>query len=130
VTQARAAKAAAEAAETQALELLDNTIIRAPFAGRLNELTLDVGEFVNAGDMVAEVLDNDPLAIVVQVPQQALARLSKGQPAEVSFITGQTRQGVVGFIGNNADTQTRTFRVELSVDNPESEMPAGLVAWN
>ena len=128
VTQARAAKAAADAAETQALELLDNTIIRAPFAGRLNDMTLDVGEFVNPGDMVAEVLDNDPLAIVVQVPQQALARLVKGQPANVSFITGQDRAGTVGFIGNNADSQTRTFRVELMVDNPDSEMPAGLSA--
>jgi len=110
------------------LELLDNTIIRAPFAGRLNDMTLDVGEFVNPGDMVAEVLDNDPLAIVVQVPQQALARLVKGQPANVSFITGQDRAGTVGFIGNNADSQTRTFRVELMVDNPDSEMPAGLSA--
>jgi len=128
VTQARAAKAAADAAETQALEMLDNTIIRAPFAGRLNDLTLDVGEFVNPGDMVAEVLDNDPLAIVVQVPQQALAGLTKGQPADVSFITGQNRAGTVGFIGNNADSQTRTFRVELTVDNPDSEMPAGLSA--
>jgi len=128
VTQARASKAAAEAAETQALDLLDKTIIRAPFDGRLNDLTLDVGEFVNPGDVVAEVLDNDPLAIVVQVPQQALARIVKGQEAEVSFITGQTRTGVVGFIGNNADSQTRTFRVEVNVDNPQSEMPAGLSA--
>lgn len=128
VTQARAAKAAAIASETQALEQLDNTIVRAPFAGRLNDMTLDVGEFVNSGDLVAEVLDNDPLAIVVQVPQQALARIEKGLGAEVSFITGQKRDGKVSFLGNNADTQTRTFRVELSVDNPNSEMPAGLSA--
>jgi multidrug efflux system membrane fusion protein len=107
---------------------LDNTVITAPFAGRLNEMTLDEGEFVNDGDMVAEVLDNDPLNVVVQVPQQALSRLAKGQMAEVSFITGQNRMGSVGFIGSNADSQTRTFRVEIAVDNPDSEMPAGLSA--
>jgi multidrug efflux system membrane fusion protein len=128
VSAARAAEAAAEAAVTSATEQLDNTIITAPFSGRLNDMTLDEGEFVNNGDAVAEVLDNDPLTVVVQVPQQALSRLSKGDAAQVSFITGEERAGVVGFIGSNADAQTRTFRVEVTVDNPESVMPAGLSA--
>jgi len=128
VSAARATKAAAEAAVTAAKEQLENTIITAPFPGRLNDMTLDVGEFVNNGDAVAEVLDNDPLTVVVQVPQQALSRLHKGDTAKVSFITGEERTGVIGFIGSNADAQTRTFRVEVSVDNPNSEMPAGLSA--
>ncbi len=128
VLQARAAKASAEAAVAAAKEQLENTVIRAPFAGRLNDLTLDEGEFVSSGDVVAEVLDNNPLSIVVQVPQQALSRLQKGQAAEVSFITGEVRNGTVAFIGANADSQTRTFRVEITVDNPDSEMPAGLSA--
>ncbi len=128
VTQARAAKAAAEAAMTAAQEQLENTIIRAPFAGRLNDLTLDVGEFVDNGDIVAEVLDNDPLTVVIQVPQQALARIETGQMAQVQFITGEERLGRVSFIGGNADQQTRTFRVEVTVDNPQSVMPAGLSA--
>ena len=128
VTQARAGQAAAEAAMTAAEEQLENTIIRAPFAGRLNDLTLDVGEFVDSGDIVAEVLDNDPLTVVIQVPQQALARIETGQMAQVQFITGEERLGRVSFIGGNADQQTRTFRVEVTVDNPQSVMPAGLSA--
>jgi multidrug efflux system membrane fusion protein len=91
-------------------------------------LTLDEGEFVDAGDVVAEVLDNDPLTVVIQVPQQALSRIKPGQMADVQFITGEQRTGTVGFIGSNADQQTRTFRVEVTVDNPESTMPAGLSA--
>ena len=124
--QARAAKAAAEASIVGIQEQLNNKIIRAPFAGRLNEMTLDEGEYINSGDMVAEILDNDPLSIVIQVPQQALGRLKQGQNAEVAFITGENRTGTVNFIGRNADSQTRTFRVEITVDNPQSEMPAGL----
>jgi multidrug efflux system membrane fusion protein len=46
----------------------------------------------------------------------------------VDFITGEQRSGVVSFIGANADQQTRTFRVEVTVDNPDSVMPAGLSA--
>lgn len=128
VSQARAAKAAADASVTAALEQLEKTILRAPFAGRLNDLTLDEGEFVDSGDVVAQVLDNDPLTVVIQVPQQALSRITTGQAAEVAFITGETRSGTVSFIGGNADQQTRTFRVEVTVDNPDSAMPAGLSA--
>jgi len=128
VSAARAAKAAADAAVTAANEQLEKAILRAPFAGRLNDLTLDEGEYVNSGDVIAEVLDNDPLTVVLQVPQQALSRIQTGQEAGVRFITGEERSGVVSFIGANADQQTRTFRVEVTVDNPESEMPAGLSA--
>ena len=128
VMQSRSANAAAEAAVIEAQKQVENSIISAPFSGRLNDMTLDEGEFVNDGDIVAEVLDNDPLTIVAQVPQQALSRLQKDQVATVSFITGETRAGTVGFIGSNADAQTRTFRVEIIVPNPDSMMPAGLSA--
>ena len=128
VSSARAAKAAADAAVTAAKEQLENTIIRAPFAGRLNDMTLNAGEFVDAGSVVAEVIDNDPLTVVIQVPQQALSRIEAGQTADVQFITGEQRQGVITFVGANADMQTRTFRVEVTVDNPDSVMPAGLSA--
>jgi multidrug efflux system membrane fusion protein len=122
------ARAAAEAAVTSAQDRLDNTIVTAPFAGRLNDLTVNVGESVENGMVVAEVLDNDPLTVVVQVPQQALSRLQTGQDAQVSFITGEQKAGTIAFIGANADQQTRTFRVEIIVDNPDSVMPAGLSA--
>ncbi|MEL7179993.1 MAG: efflux RND transporter periplasmic adaptor subunit [Pseudomonadota bacterium] len=128
VSAARAAKAAADAAVTAATEQLENSIIRAPFAGRLNDMTLDEGEFVDAGSVVAEVLDNDPLTVVIQVPQQALSRIQMDQMANVRFITGEERPGIVSFIGANADQQTRTFQVEVTVDNPDSIMPAGLSA--
>jgi multidrug efflux system membrane fusion protein len=128
VSQARAARAAAEAGVTSAQDQLDNTIVTAPFAGRLNDLTVDIGESVENGMIIAEVLDNDPLTVVVQVPQQALSRLQTGQEAQVSFITGEEKAGTIAFIGANADQQTRTFRVEVVVDNPDSVMPAGLSA--
>ncbi len=128
VSMARAAKAAADASLTAAQEQLENAIIRAPFAGRLNDMTLDEGEFVDSGDVVAEVIDIDPLTVVIQVPQQAMSRIETGQVADVEFITGEVRTGTIGFVGSNADPQTRTFRVEVIVANPDSIMPAGLSA--
>jgi multidrug efflux system membrane fusion protein len=128
VNQARTDQASAEAQLTAAREALENVIIRAPFTGRLNTLTLDEGEFVTTGAEVGQILDNDPLSVVIQVPQQALSRLERDQIAEVEFITGETLRGTVGYIGVNADAQTRTFRAEITVPNPDSHLPAGLSA--
>jgi multidrug efflux system membrane fusion protein len=128
VTTARAALAAAQAQMTRATEALDNTIIRAPFAGRLSALDIDEGEFVQAGGSVAEVLDSDPLTVVVQIPQQALSGIKEGQPAQVEFITGEERIGQISFVGINADSATRTFRAEVIVPNSDGALPSGISA--
>ncbi|MFP4273453.1 MAG: efflux RND transporter periplasmic adaptor subunit [Paracoccaceae bacterium] len=128
VAQTRASLAAAEAQVAAAEESLADTTIRAPFAGRLEELTIEPGEFVQAGSAVARVVDLTPLTVEVQVPQTQLAALEEGQEAEVRFITGETRQGRVTFVGRAADASTRTFAAEIEVANEDGAIPAGISA--
>ncbi|MBM9595706.1 efflux RND transporter periplasmic adaptor subunit [Rhodobacteraceae bacterium MCCB 386] len=128
IAETRSALAAARAQVAAAEEALENTIIRAPFAGTLDELTIEVGEYVTAGEEVGEIVDGEPLTVVIQVPQQSLSALEVGQDAEVSFITGQVRQGEVAYIGVNADAETRTFRAEIVVPNQEDPVPSGVSA--
>ncbi len=128
VTQARAALAAARAQLTQAEEALDATVIRAPFAGRLDALDLDEASYISAGDEVGTMLDTDPLTIVIQIPQQALSRISEGQQASVRFITGEERKGTVDYVSRDADIETRTFRGEILVANPDQDLASGLSA--
>ena len=128
VSQARASLAAAEADYATAKQSIDDTQLVAPFAGRLDEMNIDVGEFVNAGTDVARIIDVSPLEVVVQVPQQILSTISVGQPAQVRFITGLEVAGKVVFVGASADNETRTFRVEIEVPNDNSAIPSGLSA--
>jgi len=128
VARARADFAAAEAALAAARQAMDDTEIRAPFSGQLEELRIDSGEYVTAGTEVARVVDADPLTVTARVPQQSLDRLRPGQTAQIRFITGQTRTGTVSFVGSAADPETRTFEIEVEVDNPDAELPAGISA--
>ncbi|WP_172978132.1 efflux RND transporter periplasmic adaptor subunit [Roseovarius sp. THAF27] len=123
---ARADLAAAEAQLTQAEEALDSAVIRAPFHGRLDNLDLEIGSFTSAGEEVGVVLDTDPLRIIIQVPQQALAQVREGQEAVVTFITGEKREGRIEYISRDAATDTRTFRAEIVVANPEGKIASGL----
>lgn len=128
VSQARAALAAAEANVTASEEAIASARITAPFAGRIETLTLDEGEFVSAGSEVGRIVDNRPLTVAIQVPQQALSRISSGQTATVTFITGEEREGTVSFVGTSASTETRTFLAEIDVANEDGSIPAGISA--
>ena len=128
VAQARSTLAAAEAAVTAAEVALGDTIVRAPFDGRIETLEVEEGEFVNSGAQVARIVDNTPLKIAIQIPQQQLADIEAGQAAQVAFITGETAEGEVRFVGRSADAQTRTFTAEIEVPNADGAIPAGISA--
>ena len=94
----------------------------------MEELDINEGEFVSAGAQVARIVDNTPLSIRIQVPQQALKDIKVGQEADVDFITGISATGVVKFVGTSANAETRTFQAEIEVDNADGAIPAGISA--
>ncbi|SMX24762.1 efflux RND transporter periplasmic adaptor subunit [Boseongicola aestuarii] len=128
VSQARAALAAAQAEVTEVEQDADALTITAPFAGRIEALDLDEGEFVSAGTDVGRLVDITPLTVAIQVPQQSLTLLGVGQPATVRFITGEERAGTVTFVGTSAASETRTFLAEIEVANDDGAIPAGISA--
>lgn len=128
VSEARASLAAARSAVTSAEEAMRDTEIRAPFAGRLEELDISAGEFVSVGEDFARLVDNTPLTIRVQIPQQSLKDIAVGQAADVSFITGIDAKGTVKFLSSSASAETRTFTAEIEVENADGSIPAGISA--
>ncbi|ASM74839.1 MULTISPECIES: efflux RND transporter periplasmic adaptor subunit [Roseobacteraceae] len=128
VAQARATLAAAQASVSEAQEAIKNTEIRAPFAGRLESLDINIGEFVSMGADVGRIVDNTPLTISIQIPQQSLRDIKVGQAAQVAFITDETSTGEVQFVATSADAETRTFMAKITVPNTDGAIPAGISA--
>ncbi len=127
--QTRLAQLEAARADLRAIQLeIDNTTLRAPIDGVINRIDADLGSYVAMGGEVLRIVDNDPLITVVHVHQAAAPRLATGMPARVRFIGGDERAGTVRFVAPLADAATRTFRVEIEVDNPEPALPSGLSA--
>jgi membrane fusion protein, multidrug efflux system len=116
-------------AELEAIQVeIENTTIRAPIEGVVNRIPAERGHYVAVGGEVAEIIDNDPLVAVVQVPQHAIGRVAVGGPARVSVVGGQPLEGTVRFISPLADAATRTFRVEIELANPDRSLPSGISA--
>lgn len=128
VAQASASLAAALASLSAAEEAIGDTEIRAPFAGRLEALDINIGEIVTLGADVGRIVDNTPLTIAIQIPQQSLRDIKVGQTAEVTFITGESATGEVEFVSRSANAETRTFMAQIKVPNADGAIPAGISA--
>ncbi len=118
------AKAELEEARIE-LERID---IKAPFEGVVLSSPMELGAYVDVNGEVATIVDNDPLVVSVRIPQQDVSALKLGQPANVTFATGQQRDGKIRYIAARADEDTRTFRVEVELPNPNGEIPSGISA--
>lgn len=107
---------------------IENTSIRAPFNGVINAMPIDIGERIDKGTMLAEIVDDRTLIASASVAQKNMAQLSVGQSVTAELITGETLNGAITFISAIADSSTRSFRVEAEIDNGEHALAAGVSA--
>ncbi len=102
--------------------------IKAPFKGIVEKILLEVGDYVRVGDAVAHIVDLDPIVVAVQVTERAISQVEVGQNVIVQFLSGEVQNGTVGYISRSASTDTRTFRVEVKLENPDYRIPDGMTA--
>ncbi len=124
--KAEQAKAQAELAEAELA--LSHTRIDAPFAGVYDQRMVEPGDYVQPGQSLLTLVDVSQLKVTAQVPQQDVVHLQLNQPVAVELLDGRTLEGKVHFIAAAADMGTRSFRVEVAVENPERQRIAGASA--
>lgn len=99
--------------------------IRAPFDGALQYRNAEVGDFVKVGDPVATFVDNRKIIVSANLSEFDAGYIETGEEAEARLATGETVYGRIRYIAPVADEATRTFAVELEVDNSEGKLRAG-----
>ena len=102
--------------------------IVAPFSGYLETLRVEEGDFLNTGAVCAALIDPDPMLIVADIAEKDIAQVQLGSEARAKLISGRYISGEVTFIASSADKNTRTFRVEISVDNKDRAIRDGVSA--
>jgi membrane fusion protein, multidrug efflux system len=105
---------------------LSHTELDAPFAGVLEALPVELGSFVDVGETIAEIVDLDPILVVTDVPEARIGSIRPGENAAITLVDGSRHDGRVRFVARQANDQTRTFRVEVEVANPDAVIPAGI----
>jgi RND family efflux transporter MFP subunit len=106
--------------------VLERMQLRAPFAGRVEEIAAAEGESVDAQEDVVRLVRIDPIWIDVPVPQARAAALSVGRTARIEPIdgVGKAGEGRIIFKAGVGDAASGTLLVRVEVPNPAGE-PAG-----
>ena len=128
-TDASNLKAArAQVAAQQAL--IEEKVVRAPFAGRLGIRLVDEGQYLSAGTAVVTLQALDPIFIDFYVPQQALARLKVKQAvdAAVDAYPGVVFTGSIASVNSKVDAASRNVQVRASFANPDRRLVPGMYA--
>lgn len=109
---------------------LKRVFIRAPFDGIVNDYQVDPGSSVSTmlGTNIGTFVSLNPLTITVQITENVFHQLQKGKMAEIELANGQKTQGIISYVSSIADPQTNTFKVRISIENPENLIPAGMTA--
>ncbi len=109
---------------------IDHSTLRAPISGVIVRKHVDVGDWVNAGEPVADLVDLDPVFAAGPVGERKIARLRTGLPARVTLdaFPGEVFSGEVAHIVPQADTRSRTFPVKVRLANARGRLKAGMLA--
>ncbi|MCC9624036.1 efflux RND transporter periplasmic adaptor subunit [Thalassospira sp. MA62] len=104
------------------------TDIRAPFDGIVEDRPADIGDMMSVGDPVATMIQADPMLVVAHVPEHSIRSIETGQLAQVTLFDGSQFDGIVRYRARVADNSTRTYRVEVEIDNSTLTIPDGITA--
>lgn len=119
-----AAKAEVERMEKE----FENTKIRAPFDGVVDDRMAEVGDYLAPGQPCALVVALEPFLVVGRVSEKDVQYIQIGNSGWAKLVTGERIEGKVRFVAKSSDAATRTFRVELEVPNPNGLLRDGVTA--
>src|SRR6185503_6775818 len=128
VAQSLAAYEGAKAEVERMEKQFENTRIRAPFNGVVDNRMVEVGDYMVAGTTCALVVDLHPILVIGQVSENEVPLIKIGDRGWAKLVTGERAEGHLRFVAQSADPSTRTFRVELEVPNDASTIRDGVTA--
>ena len=117
-------------AKTQVDNLMENTILRSPIDGVVTARNYDAGDLYGMSAPIYTVEQIVPVKLLVGISESDYTKVKKGDAIEITAdaIPGKTFYGKVGKIYPTIDPATRTFTVEVVVDNKYKTLRPGMFA--
>ncbi len=106
---------------------LNRTEVKAPFSGYLEQI-VKPGNYLERGQVCATIIQLNPIIFIAEVPEISIAKVKVGQSVDIDLITGQKVSGILSFVSKSASPATKTFRVEVEIQNKDGLIKDGLTA--
>ena len=104
--------------------------IAAPFSGYVVKEHTEIGEWVVKGGPVVEMIDTGTVDINIDMPERYVSKVREGEGVSVSIdaLPGTDISGVITSVVPQADSESRTFPVKITVENKDSLIKSGMVS--
>ncbi|PCJ76366.1 MAG: efflux transporter periplasmic adaptor subunit [Rhodobacteraceae bacterium] len=119
---------AAQAGVLQIEQEISRLEIRAPFAGLLETDSAELGSLMQPGGLCATIIDLSTVKLVGFATETDISKIELGAFAGADLVSGKRVLGTVTFLSRSSDPITRTFRVEITVDNADLSIRDGETA--
>jgi membrane fusion protein (multidrug efflux system) len=117
------------AQKREIVEQMAHMQIRAPFSGRIENVTVELGSFVSFGTVLSQLIDNSSLKINIYLSEKQAFQVKKGQAVSItSTVLAEPKTGTIGMISDKADASGK-FLAEISFSNNGKDgLKAGILA--
>ncbi len=126
--QIEATLAANRARVAAAQSRVADTVIRAPFSGRVGLRQVSVGSLINPGTVITTLDDTSVMKLDFAVPEIFLSILDSGLPVTATSVAypGRTFEGQVGSVDSRVDPVARSVTVRAELPNAEGLLKPGM----
>ncbi|HAC16120.1 MAG TPA: hypothetical protein DCE78_09285 [Bacteroidetes bacterium] len=127
--QAKAQKDQAASQLTAIEKQLEDAALKAPFSGRIEEKLTSEGQFVGPGTPVLRLVNTNQVKISGGVPERYAGIIKAGSEVEVQFRSYglESRTAQIRFAGNLINPESRTFPVEIVLNNTNGSIKPSMV---
>lgn len=118
------------AEESRQQELLRRHVLNAPFAGVVSSKLVEVGEWIQPGDPVIELVATENLHIDLQVPQTVYGKLGQSNEVRIKFdaFPGRIFDGQIASVVPVTDLASRTFTLRVRLVDSQIKLAPGMSA--
>lgn len=106
-------------------DVVDTRVV-APFNGVMGDIPVKVGDYVQSGDTLTTITQNDFLELRIAIPLEQGPELRIGLPVQITDEQGEVlTQGQISFISPRVTTEAQTILVKATFDNSDGRLRDG-----
>jgi len=108
---------------------LDKSKVRSPLNGVVKIKYIEAGEYIGPGKKLIEIIDISKVLAQINIPEHEIQYVKTGKKVNVSLdsLPNKNFIGRIKTIGLEADKNSRSFRVEVEVNNPKQALLPGML---
>ncbi len=117
-------------AETNLKNIQENTSLKSPITGIISARNYDNGDMYNGQQPILTVMQINPVILRINVSEMFFSKVKVGMPVEIKLdvYENESFEGKVSLVYPTIDERTRTFGVEVKLNNTQTKVRPGMFA--